>query len=83
MKRATITHHCDKCGSVIERKSGMIIENLSAQISGYSPGGSGGHRVRDLEFCYACSTVLHEALGLDRESVRKRNQRAALEAYRS
>lgn len=67
-----VTNTCDKCGRDMERECGMVIENLSAQISGYDPRGSGGHKVSDLEFCYSCSRALHAALGLDQASVNKR-----------
>ncbi len=66
MRKETVIveNTCDKCGAKMERVAGMVIENLSAQISGYDPRGSGGHSVKNLEFCYSCSKVLHEALGL-------------------
>lgn len=67
-----VTNTCDKCGREMERKCGMVIEGLSARISGYDPRGSGGHSVKDLEFCYSCSDALHNALGLDQESVDRR-----------
>jgi len=61
-----VTNTCDKCGEEMQRESGMIIENLSAQVSGYDPRGSGGHSIKNREYCYSCSKVLHEALGLSR-----------------
>ena len=74
MKTETVivTNTCDKCGCDMERKCGMVIENLCADVSGYDPRGSGGNKVKGLEFCYSCSRVLHAALGLDQASVSNR-----------
>jgi len=66
MRKETVTVECtcDKCGKPMKRECGMIIEDLSAQISGYDPRGSGGYKIEKKEYCYDCSKVLHEALGL-------------------
>ena len=55
MRNEVVTHTCDKCGCVMERECGMIIEHLSASISGYDPRGSGGYKIKDKEYCYTCS----------------------------
>ena len=62
MKKTVEEYYCDRCGDKFERRNCLIMENVSYTASGYSDGGSGGHTVRDQEFCGTCSKTLYDFL---------------------
>lgn len=61
MSRIVTTKYvCDRCAAEFTRSNCFIVENMTFAASGYDDRGSGGHTVKDKEFCSPCSKQFYE-----------------------